>query len=144
MALKQPQSMDECIYFTRRTIEEGKGRIMAWAFRTDCPKCKKAKMGKPVEDGSVRIRAKEYTCPGCGFTEPKDEHEKRLSLSVVYTCPGCGKSGEASTEYMLKSFEGVKAFIFSCGSCGKKIGVTKKMKAPKKKGAVKEADDDDD
>ncbi|MCX6707400.1 MAG: hypothetical protein NT001_04650 [Candidatus Woesearchaeota archaeon] len=94
MALKEPQSMDECIYFTRRTTHEGKGRIMAWARKMDCPKCRKAKMGKPVEDGSVKI---------------------------------------ATTPYVRKTFEGVPSYVFECGKCHKKIAITKKMKAAKKK-----------
>jgi predicted RNA-binding Zn-ribbon protein involved in translation (DUF1610 family) len=133
MALKEPQSMEECIYFTRRTTHEGKGKIMAWARKMDCPKCKKAKMGKPVEDGSVKIRAKEYVCPGCGFTESKEEHEPKLIVEVKYTCPYCGNVGEATTSYVRKTFEGVPSHVFECGKCHKKIGITKKMKAPKKK-----------
>ena len=50
MALKQPESMDECFYFTNRTLEEGKGRATAWVFKPDCPKCGKAKMGKPIDE----------------------------------------------------------------------------------------------
>ena len=48
-------------------------------------------------------------------------------------CPHCKKEGEATTLYKLKSFEGVKAYVFECGSCGKKLGITKKMKEGKKK-----------
>ena len=39
---------------------------------------------------------------------------------------------EAKTEYKLKSFKGVKAYVFQCGKCGEKIGITKKMKELKK------------
>lgn len=144
MALKKPESMDEVIYFTRRTLEP-KGRVTAWAFKKECPKCKKALMGKPVESGKVRIRATEYVCPACGYTETKAEHEKSLEVCAEYECPACGKTGEATTPYVRKTFQGVKAFVIACGSCGEKIGITKKMKAPKKgKGKPAPGMDDDD
>jgi len=139
MALKQPQSTNECIYFTRRTLEP-RGRIMAWTFKAECPKCKKEMMGKPVEKGKVKIRAKEYVCPSCNFTETKEVHEAKLTCSIEYECCYCGKAGETTAPYKRKSFEGVPAIIFSCESCGKKIGITKKMKAGKKK--KNEPDDD--
>ena len=134
MALKQPASMNECVYFTRRTTGD-RGRIMAWARRIDCGKCGKAKMGKPVEGGSVKIRAKEYTCPQCGFTEEKTIHEESLTLEAKYTCPECGKEGESTTLYKRKSFMGVKAYVVECQHCEAKIPVTKKLKEIKKKGA---------
>ena len=37
--MKEPDSMEECIYFTNRNI--GKGKIKAWVFKEKCPKCKK-------------------------------------------------------------------------------------------------------
>ena len=89
MALKVPQSMDECIYFTNRSIDDGE--VTAWVYRKDCPKCKKAKMGKPVEKGKVKTRAKEYVCPQCGYEEDKQEHEESLKLEAAYTCPKCHK-----------------------------------------------------
>lgn len=144
MALKEPQSMDECVYFSRRTINDGKGRIMAWVYRMTCPKCRKAKMGKPVEDGSVKIRAKEYRCPDCGHTESKEEHEPKLTLEIKYTCPYCGNAGEAATPYVRKTFEGVPSYVFECEKCRRKIGITKKMKAGKKKGGKDEPDEDEE
>lgn len=143
MGIVFPNSMEEVVYFTNRKIEPN-GNAKAWAFRMDCPKCKKAKMGKPVEDGKVKIRAKEYICPACNYTEEKAEHEAKLTLSVAYTCPYCENKGEAQTEFKRKNFEGVPAFVFTCGKCSKKIGITKKMKAPKKKGAAVVDDFDDD
>ena len=145
MAIQQPNSVDDCVYFTRRTIGD-KGKIMAWARKIDCKKCGKAKMGKPVEKGKVKIRAKEYECPSCGYIEPKEEHEPKLTVEILYTCQHCGKSGEATTPYKRKTFEGVPSFVFECSSCGKKIGVTKKMKAPKKgkKAAEEDMEDDDE
>ncbi|MFC1755615.1 hypothetical protein ACFL96_19875 [Thermoproteota archaeon] len=131
--LKEPESMDECVYFTRRILEDGKGKIMAWVRRIDCPKCSKAKMGKPVDKGKIKIRAKEYVCPECGHIETKEEHEPKLTVEVKYTCPHCGDEGDATTEFKRKTFEGVPAFVFVCNKCGEKIGISKKMKKSKKK-----------
>jgi ssDNA-binding Zn-finger/Zn-ribbon topoisomerase 1 len=131
MAVKEPESMDDLIYFTRRSI--GNGKVMAWVYKKECPQCHKAKMGKPVgDDGSVKIRAKEYQCPECGFTEEKKAHEESLVLEAKYTCPHCGKEGEGATEYKRKTFEGVPAYVIICQHCGGKIGITKKMKEGKK------------
>jgi hypothetical protein len=46
MPLKKPSSVEECVYFTNRTIVVS-GRAMAWVFKKQCPKCKKGVMGKP-------------------------------------------------------------------------------------------------
>ena len=124
--------MDEVIYFTNRTLENN-GKIKAWAFKIDCPKCGKAKMGKPVEKGKVKIRAKEYVCPACGYTEEKVEHEAKLKVDVIYTCPFCGHQGEAQTDYKRKTYQGVPSQVFICEVCGEKIAITKKMKKPNKK-----------
>jgi len=129
-----PESVNECIYFTNRTIgEDNSGKAVAWVYKRECPKCHKAKMGKPVEKGKVKIRAKEYVCPECGFTQEKAEHESGLTVEIKYKCPYCGNEGEATTENTRKGFNGVKAYVFSCGKCEKTLGITKKMKAPKKK-----------
>lgn len=134
MGLVLPTSMDQLLYHSNRTIElDGKpGKVRGWVYKVDCPECGKAKMGKPVEKGKVKIRATEYVCPECGHTEEKKEHEDKLTLEAVYTCPFCGKEGEATTEYKLKSWRGVKAYVILCEHCKGKIGVTKKMKEPKK------------
>ena len=146
MPLHEPESMDECIYFTRRIFDNGKGKAMAWVFRKDCPKCKKAPMGKPKgDDGHVKIRAKEYTCPACNYTVSKEEYEPTLTCDVKYTCSGCGKAGEASVPFKRVSFQGVKAVVFPCASCGQKIGITKKLAdGKKKKVAAADAESDDD
>jgi len=136
--MKEPESMDELIYFTNRTLEGAKGRIKAWVYKKECPKCHKAKMGKPVEDGGVKIRALEYRCPNCGFTEEKIVHEESLSLEAKYTCPACGKEGEGAAPYKRKSFMGVQAYVVECQHCKNQIPVTKKLKAIKKKGAAKD------
>ena len=142
MPLKEPSSMDEFIYFSNRTIEGGKGKIRAWVYRKLCPKCGKAKMGKPVESGHVKIRAKEYSCPSCNFTEEKVVHEESLTLEAMFTCPHCKKEGEGTTLYKRKTFLGVPSYVVECPHCKGKIPVTKKMKAPKKKGSEEKVSDD--
>jgi DNA-directed RNA polymerase subunit M/transcription elongation factor TFIIS len=139
--LKRPQSMDECIYFTNRTI--GTGKAMAWVFRKDCPKCKKGVMGKPIKKGGkIDKKAPNFVCYSCAYSEDNATVEASLMVNVDYKCPHCGNEGEATTEYKRKSFEGVQSYVFLCGKCQKKIGITKKLKENKKK--KKSSDDEDD
>lgn len=130
--LKEPENMNECLYFTNRTIRD-LGKAKAWVYKKICPKCEKVIMGKPVEKGKVRIRAKEYVCPACGYVEEKKEHEESLKLELKYVCPECEHEGEAEAPYIWKTFKGVKSILFNCGECDENIGITKKMKDPKKK-----------
>lgn len=132
MTLTPPESMEGCLYFTNRSLDQ-QGNIMAWVYKKECPQCHKARMGKPVVKGKVKIRAKEYVCPECNHTEEKVEHEESCTLNAIYTCPACNKDGEGSAPYKRKSFKGVKAFVVDCQHCGEKIPVTKKLKAIKKK-----------
>jgi predicted RNA-binding Zn-ribbon protein involved in translation (DUF1610 family) len=133
MVLKKPASMEECVYFTNRTI--GNGRAMAWVFRKECPKCKKGVMGKPLKKGNkVDKKASHYLCYACGYAESNEQVENGLVLNVEYKCPNCGFEGETTTEYKRKSFEGVPSYVFECQKCRKKIGLTKKLKETKKKG----------
>ncbi len=134
MTLQMPETPDECLYFTRRTLGE-EGSAIAWTYKVDCPECGKAKMGKPVDPktGKVKIRSKEYVCPECGHTEEKVAHEEKCMVEVIYVCPHCGNEGEATTPMKRKNFtlengKKAKAYIFECGKCGKGIGITKKMK----------------
>lgn len=131
MLLKFPESTDETVYFTRRKLEND-GKIIAWTMKKECPSCHKALMGKPVEKGKKKVRATEYVCPACGFTEEKKLHEDTLVVSVQYKCPFCGNDGEVTTQYKRKKWNGVDAYVFLCGKCNEKIGITKKMKAAKK------------
>lgn len=132
MKIKQPENMDELVYFTRRSSDEGK--IMAWVFKKSCDKCDQALMGKPKGDnGKVKIRAKEYVCEKCGNTEPKKEHEESLNVNISYTCGACEHKGETQVPYLRKTFQGVKSIVFTCAGCDKSIPITKKMKAIKKK-----------
>lgn len=143
MALRQPESMDEIVYFTRRSLEEGKnGKIQAWTFKEKCVKCNKCIMGKPVDKktGKVQIRAKEYICPECNYTVPKEEYEDSLTCSISYTCPYCGNTDETTIPFKRKNFQGVKSLVFECGKCKQKIPITKKMKAIKGKEEETEED----
>ncbi|MFH1770789.1 MAG: hypothetical protein ABH828_04495 [archaeon] len=133
MSLTMPNSMDECVYFTRRVMDNGK--IVAWVFKEDCPECGKAKMGKPLDEktGKPKIRATEYVCPECGYSVPKQQYEDTLTCNIQYTCPVCKFEGEIQVPYKRKSFQGVKAIVFECEKCKEKIPITKKMAEPKKK-----------
>jgi len=135
--------MEDCLYFTNRSLEP-KGSILAWVYRKLCPKCKKAKMGKPVEKGKVKTRAEVYVCPACSYSEEKIAHEESLTLEAQYTCPKCGKDGESSAPYKRKAFMGVPSFVVDCQHCGEKIPLTKKMKNLKKKGKKEEVEVEDD
>ena len=134
MALKFPESMDECVYFTRRAIDGGKA--VTWVFREKCDKCGKALMTKPLDEktGKFKLRAKEYVCSECGHKEEKEEYEEKLTANIAYTCPKCKHAGEIQIPFKRKSVGGVKALVFNCQKCDEKILITKKMKAPKKKG----------
>jgi len=130
MSLREPESAEEVVYFTNRALEND-GRLKAWAYRVCCPKCEKALMGKPVEKGKIKRRAKYYVCPECGYDETDKDHEKRLTIEVIYKCPHCSSEGETTTEYKRRTFQGVASYVFKCVSCGQKIGITKKMKTKK-------------
>ncbi len=137
MGLRMPESTDECLYFTRRELDN-EGSVFAWVYKKDCPECGKAKMGKPVEGGKVKIRATEYVCPECGHTEEKKAHEESCMLDVVYKCPKCGNEGETTTPYVRKKVQlfneetqkkkVADAFVVNCEKCNEKIVITKKMK----------------
>ncbi|MEK6942827.1 MAG: hypothetical protein AABX00_02080 [Nanoarchaeota archaeon] len=132
MELKMPSSVEDCVYFTNRTI--GSGRAIAWAFRKECPKCKKGAVGKPMKkNGKIDKKAEICKCNSCGYEEPTEQAESGLVLNVDYKCPHCGNEGQTTTEYKRKTFEGVPSYIFECTKCKKKIGITKKLKEPKKK-----------
>lgn len=113
-----------------------------------CPKCKKGWMTKPLDEktGRFKVRATDYMCQECKYTEEKKTHEAKLFANAIYTCPACHKQGEGTVSYSRKTFQGVKAILFSCQHCKAAIPVTKKMKETKKKKGkdVVEAPDDDD
>jgi len=146
--LVEPKSMDECVYFTNRNIgEKFNGTARCWVFRQQCPKCKKAFMGKPVVDGKAKIRALEYVCPNCKYTVDKQSYEDTLTANVDYVCPACQFHGGIALPFKRKKVEGVLTLRFPCEKCAAPIDVTKKMKQIKKKvkkGAVVEDVDADD
>ncbi|MBL7055681.1 hypothetical protein ISS07_02090 [Candidatus Woesearchaeota archaeon] len=131
MEIKKPNSMSECLFFTNRSL--GEGFAVAWVRRPTCSSCKEGLMGKPLKkDGKPMKKAEFYECPQCKHQLPNEEMESQLKVEIEYQCPHCMKEGFAETEYVRKTFEGVKAFVFECGSCDKKLGITKKMKKTKK------------
>ena len=130
----EPESMDNLIYFTNRTLGD-KGKIISWVYKQNCPACGKVKIGKPKDEktGKTKIRAKEYVCPECGHTVEKEEYEATLTAEAKYTCPECSKEGEASTLFKRKTIDGVKTLRFQCQHCDANLDVTKKMKEKKNK-----------
>ena len=130
MPLKEPGSMDECVYFTNRTV--GVGSIRAWVYKKTCPQCKKGKLQKPMKkNGKIDKKSLVVICNACGFEMPTEESEQGLSMDIIYTCPHCSSSGEATTAYQRKKFHGVDAYIFQCQRCHEKIPITKKLKETK-------------
>ena len=138
MTLREPTSMDECVYFTNRASDKGKAR--AWVFREQCPKCHEGLMGKPRDPktGKPKIRAEEYVCPKCAYTASLEEYEDTLTANVQYTCQKCEKSGEIQIPYQRKKVKifdeedqkerTAEALQFQCEHCNEKINITKKMR----------------
>lgn len=127
--LKRPESMEDLVYMTNRDIGET-GSAMCWVFRERCPECGKGMMGKPVDPKTkkVKVRAKEYVCPECGYTVEKTEYEDGLTANVDYTCPGCGHEGELQVPFKRKMIKGVLTLRVNCEKCNANIDITKKMK----------------
>lgn len=135
--LKEPESIDQCVYFTNRTIDNGK--IKVWVLKENCSKCGKCLMSKPKDPktGKIKIRAKEYVCPECGYEIEQKEYEESLTASINYTCPYCDHSDEIQIPFKRKRVqrvdemgkkETVEALRFQCSKCNENIDVTKKMK----------------
>ena len=134
--MREPTSTQECVYFTDRVFD--KGRIKAWVFKEQCPKCGKAVIGKPVEKGKVKIRAQEYQCPACKYIVAKEEYEDTLTANIKYTCPNCQNQGEIQIPFKRKKVQiideetlkktTVETLRFPCNSCKKNLDITKKMK----------------
>ena len=131
--IKKPESMDECVYFTRRTIDED-GKAMAWVFRKKCEKCNEGVMVKPLNKrGKPDKKSLYFVCSKCNHEEDNDSVEASFVVNIEYTCPYCKHEGQTTTDFKRKTFKGVPSFVFECQGCNEKIGVTKKMKVPKKK-----------
>jgi len=134
--IREPESMDGCIYFTNRIVKEG--TVKCWVFKEKCPKCGKGLISKPVEKGKIKMRAKEYQCPECKYSLPTEEYENTLTANIKYKCPYCKYEGEIQIPFKRKKLqvydeeEGKKKTIdtlkFQCGKCGKEIYITKKLK----------------
>lgn len=126
--VKEPESMEQLIYFTQRAV--GKGNVKAWVYKGPCSVCKKELMSKPVDEktGKVKIRAQEYVCPACHHTVEKKKYEESLQCEVIYTCPSCGNKSDISVPFKRKKFDGMDAILFQCEKCNAKIPITKKMK----------------
>ncbi len=145
MALKQPESMDELVYFTNRSLEGGKGNARVWVFRQTCPKCKKALMGKPRDSkGKVKTRASEYACLSCGNVVEKKAYEESLTANSEYACPHCGSIGETQGPFKRKNIDGVQTLRLNCSKCSGNLDITKKLKEKKSKGQGTMDEDDDD
>ncbi len=136
--MREPSSMDECVYFTNRSIDAGK--IRAWVLREQCTKCAKGLMGKPKNEktGKAKIRALEYSCPECHYTLSEEAYEDTLSANIQYTCGKCNTSDELQLPFKRKKVKRydqekgkdtlVEAIMFPCKKCNEKIYITKKMK----------------
>ncbi|MEW6063204.1 MAG: hypothetical protein AB1571_02425 [Nanoarchaeota archaeon] len=134
--IKEPESMDECIYFTNRTTRDGS--VKCWVFKEKCLKCGNGLMSKPVEKGKVKIRAKEYLCPECKYTVPAKEYEESLTANIKYKCPYCRYEGETQIPFKRKKVQihdeeeqkkkKIDALKFQCAKCGKDIYITKKLR----------------
>ncbi len=134
---KEPESIQECVYFTNRTI--GKGKVTAWALKEKCMKCKEGLMGKPRDPktGKPKIRAKEYECPKCHYRINDEEYENTLTANIKYTCPYCNHNGETQVPFQRKKVQiydkemkkkTVDSLRFQCNKCSKNIDITKKLR----------------
>lgn len=140
MAIKEPESMDELVYYTKRDLEGGKGTVTCWVYRQPCPKCKKGLMAKPRDPktGKYKIRATEYVCEHCGYTVDKEEYVETLNGQAKYKCPHCSHEGTAEFPFKKKKVQlwdeeaqkkkSADAVQFQCEKCKGKINITKKMK----------------
>ena len=101
-------------------------------------------MSKPQKKGGkIDKKADCYVCSSCNYKESNEQVENNLVLNVEYKCPHCGNEGETTSEYKMKKFEGVPSYVFECQNCHRKIGLSKKLKAGKKKGGEENIGHDD-
>jgi len=133
--MREPTSMEECVYHTIQTI--GEGRVRVWVFRENCPKCGKTLMSKPKDPktGKFKIRAKEYICSECGHIEEIGEYTEKLDANIQYICPHCKYQGELQVSFRRKKtkvFDERKqkevykqALVFKCQKCDKEIKIAK-------------------
>ena len=163
MPLKKPSSVQECVYFTNRIMGSGSAVAWVFKKQCPkCKKgiMGKPQKSAKIKDfrdaknqtvvsefarahshstdflakpGKIDKKSDHYVCYSCGYQESNEQAENSLVLNVEYKCPYCGHEGETTSEYKRKTFEGVPSYVFECEKCHKKIGITKKLKEPKKK-----------
>jgi len=138
MTLKQPKSMEECVYFTNRSVGDGKAKC--WVFKETCPKCNKGIISKPKDPktGKPKTRADYYECPECHHQIPKQEYEDTLTANIEYICPHCKFKGEIQIPFKRKKIKrldeetgkkkSIDSLRFECKKCGEPIDITKKLK----------------
>ena len=126
--LKQPQSMDELMYFSRRTVMDG--RVVAWVFKPQCPECGDDRLEKPTnpKTGKKKTRSSKFVCETCGYEEKKKKTEERATVNIHYICPHCEHEGDTTTKYDRRTYLGKKAFVFKCDECWQEIPITKRVK----------------
>lgn len=129
--MELPESMDDCLYFTNRTLENN-GWVKAWVRRPPAPSGK-GLLGKPKDSktGRPKLRSTFYVDDE-GNEYDMQEINKQLFVEILYKSPYTGEEGEAKVPYKRKTWQGVPAFVFE-DSAGNKIGITKKLKSPKAK-----------
>jgi len=137
MALTEPKSMEECVYFSNRLLNE-KGKAKCWVLKEKCPECGDSLMGKPKDSktGKTKIRAKEYKCPACNYTIAEQAYEDTLTANIQYICQYCSNNGEIQVPFKRKKVQifdeekkkTIESLRFQCQKCGKNIDITKKMK----------------
>ena len=118
--MRQPKSMSELVYFTRRKDEFG--LVKLWVFRENCPSCNNAQMGKPVDPKTkkVKSRAKEYVCPECNHIIEKEEYEDSLDANIEYTCP----EGHSHDKIMPFKRQKISIKDPKTGKNKRKLGIT--------------------
>ena len=138
MALVEPKSMDECVYFTNRVSDKGKTRC--WVIREKCTKCNKGLMSKPRDPktGRIQIRAKEFKCSECNYTVAEQGYEDSLTANIQYTCQHCNHNGEIQVPFKRKKVKVfdeenmkskmIESLRFQCQKCSKNIDITHKLK----------------
>jgi len=135
--MREPKSMDECVYFTKRKDSESFAKV--WVFKGQCPECKIGLMGKPRDSktGRAKIRSNDYVCPECNYTAEKSKYEETLTASIQYECK-CGNKSGIEVPFKRKKVmrfdeedqkkRSVDALVFNCSKCDQRFLITKKMK----------------
>ena len=126
MALKDPKSMEDCFYFTRRKLE--KGSIVAWVLKPIGPHGGLLQRPLNPKSGKVMKKSEVYVERGTDYEVPCKEIDPTLKVQIRYECPECAKAGETTAPYVWKTYKGAKSIIFYCNDCEAKLGISKKLK----------------